>query len=75
MANEARTCWFRFLGSFDKVRTIERCIDLQLELSEYCVLNKKTKVRFDTASHLLGGLLNCVHVDVWSPSKTASLGG
>ena len=45
-----------------------------LEARDSCVLDKK-KVKFSTVNHHLHGLLDCVHVDVWGPSKTASLGG
>jgi len=38
------------------------------------VLNKE-KVKFGTDTHHLHGLLDCVHVDVWGPTKNASLGG
>ena len=75
MVDEARTGWYGFFTSFSEVRTIERCTKLQLKLSEHYVMDKKTKVRFDTASHCLGGLLDCVHVGVWGPTKTASLRG
>jgi len=46
-----------------------------LKFGEFCVLNKKTKVRFGTVIHCSGGLLDYVHVDIWGPTKTASLGG
>jgi len=39
------------------------------------VLNKKTKVKFDTTTHCSKGLLDCVHVSIWELAKTASLGG
>jgi len=45
-----------------------------LESRELCVLDKK-KVRFSTIAQHLQGLLELVHVDVWGPTKTASLGG
>jgi len=32
-------------------------------------------VNFDTAIHHMGDILDCVHIDVWGPTKTASLGG
>ena len=46
-----------------------------LKFGERCVLDKKTKVKFDIIIHRSEGLLNCVHVDVWGPTKTASFGG
>ena len=42
--------------------------------SEHSVLDKK-KVRFSTSTHRNEGLLDRVHVSVWGPAKTASLGG
>ena len=35
-----------------------------LEFSECCVLDKKTKVKFGIATHRSEGLLDCVHIDV-----------
>jgi len=32
-------------------------------------------VKFGTAIHLTRGILDYVHIDVWGPSKNASLGG
>ena len=39
----------------------------------HSVLDKK-KVRFSTSTHRKG-LLDCVHMSVWGPAKTASLEG
>ena len=39
------------------------------------ILDKKTKVKFGTTIHRIGGLLGCVHIDVWGPTKTVPLGG
>jgi len=39
------------------------------------VLDKKTKVKFSTTIHRADGLFDCVHVSIWGPFKTASLGG
>jgi len=54
---------------------LKGALTCNLKLSEHYVMDKKTKVRFDTASHCLGGHLDCVHVGVWGPTKTVSLGG
>ena len=43
-------------------------------VGEHGVLDKK-KVKFSTSTHRSEGLLDCVHVSVWGPIKTASLGG
>jgi len=45
-----------------------------LEARDSSVLDKK-KVKFDTYTHHLHGLLDYIHVDVWGPTKNASLGG
>ena len=40
----------------------------------HSVLDKKN-MKFSTSTHRSEGLLDCVHVSVWGPAKTASLGG
>jgi len=45
-----------------------------MELGEHNILEKK-KVKFYTTTHHSEGLLDCVHVSIWRPAKTASLGG
>ena len=42
-----------------------------VELGEHGVLNKK--VKFSTITHHSKGLLDCVHISIWGPTKTASL--
>ena len=39
----------------------------KLKFYEHCVLGKKTKVTFGTASHHTKGILDYVHTDVWGP--------
>ena len=39
------------------------------------MLGKKIKVKFGTAIHHTKGVLDYVHMDIWGPSKNASLGG
>jgi len=46
-----------------------------LKFGEHCVLDMKTKVKFDTTIYHSGGLLDCVHIDVWGPTRTSSLRG
>ena len=41
---------------------------------EHSILKKK-KVKFNTSTHRSEDLFDCVHVSVWGPAKTASLGG
>jgi len=43
-----------------------------LEAHKNCILDKK--VKFGTDTYHLHGLLELVHVDVWDPTRTASLG-
>lgn len=45
-----------------------------LESCEHCDLNKR-KVRFRTSINRPKGILDLAHVDVWEPSKGASLEG
>ena len=42
-------------------------------VGEYDVLDKK--VKFSISTHCSEGLLDSVHVSIWRPAKTASLGG
>ena len=56
-----------------KKGSLEGAATCNLE-GEHCVLDKK-KVKFSTSTHRSEGLLDCVHVSVWGPAKTASLGG
>ena len=63
------------LQALVKQRLLEGATICNLKFSERCVLNKKTKVKFDTAIHHVGGILDCIHIDIWGPTKTASLGG
>ena len=46
-----------------------------LKFGERCVLDKKTKVKFGTVALRSEGLLDCVHIDIWGPTKIASLVG
>ena len=45
-----------------------------MELGEHDVLDKK-KVKFNTTTHRSEGLLDCVHISIWGPVRTASLRG
>ena len=57
-----------------KKGSLEGASTCNLKLGEHGVLNKK-KVKFSTTTHQSEGLHDCVHVSVWGPAKTASLGG
>jgi len=73
MIYEIWISWFEFLGSVGKARTIGRCMTCNLKFDECFALNMKTKYKFGTTTHRSEGLLDCVHVGVWGPTKTASL--
>ena len=45
-----------------------------LGFCEHCVIRKKTKVRFGTATHCSERILDYIHIDVWGPIKMASIG-
>ncbi|KAI5338265.1 hypothetical protein L3X38_017536 [Prunus dulcis] len=47
----------------------------KLDFCEHCVLGKQTRVRFGTAVHQTKGIIDYVHLDVWGPTKTASMSG
>ncbi|KAL4341388.1 hypothetical protein GQ457_08G037140 [Hibiscus cannabinus] len=47
----------------------------KLQFCAHCVLGKHKRVKFGTAIHDTKGILYYVHLDVWGPSKTSSLGG
>ena len=47
----------------------------KLEFCDHCVLGKQTRVKFGSVIHDTKGILDCVHNDVWGPTKTASFGG
>jgi len=57
-----------------KKGSLEGATACNLELGEHSVLDKK-KLKFSTNTHHSEGLLDCVHVSIWGPAKTASLGG
>ena len=47
----------------------------KLDFYEQCVLGKQKRVKFGTAIHNTEGILEYIHIDVWGPTKTASLEG
>ena len=57
-----------------KKESLEGASTCNIELGEHDVLDKK-KMKFGTTTHHYEGLLNCVHVSIWEPAKTASLRG
>ena len=46
----------------------------KLDFYEHYVLGKQIKMKFGTAVHQTEGIFDYVHMDVWGPMKTASLG-
>jgi len=45
-------------------RSLEGASTCNMELGGHGVLDRKTKVKFDTSTHRSEGLLNCVHVSI-----------
>ena len=62
------------LQALAKKESLEGAATCNLELGEHDVLDKN-KVKFSTSTHYSEGLLDCIHVSIWGPAKTASLGG
>ena len=58
-----------------KKGSLESASTCNIELGGHGVLDKKTKMKFDTTTHRSKSLLHCVHVSIWGPAKTVSLGG
>ena len=58
--------WYSGKGqvSLKSDQALERASTCHLKARDSSVLDKK-KVKFDTDTHHLHGLLDCVHVDVW----------
>jgi transposase InsO family protein len=42
---------------------------------EQCIFGKHKRVKFNTAVHNTKGTLDCVHADLWGPSRKPSYGG
>ena len=62
------------LQALVKKGSLEDASTCNMELGGHDVLDKKTKVKFGTSAHHSESLLDCVHVSIWGPVKTASLG-
>ena len=56
-----------------KKGSLEGASTCNLKLGVHGILDKK-KVKFNTTTHHSEGLLDRVHVCIWGPIKTASLG-
>ena len=55
-----------------KKGSLEGASTCNMKLGKHDILDKK-KGKFCTLTHLSEGLLDCVHVSIWGPTKTASL--
>ena len=60
------------LAKQDLLKGVSIC---KLKFCEHCVIGKKSKVRFDTATHCTERILDFFYTDVWEPTKTISIGG
>jgi len=58
-----------------KKGSLEGASTCNMKLGGHGVLDKNTKVKFGTTTHRSEGLLDCIHVNIWAPTKTASLRG
>ncbi|KAK9054827.1 hypothetical protein SSX86_025906 [Deinandra increscens subsp. villosa] len=77
------TLWHRRLGHISDQGLLE--LSHQGYLGKYngkgagfcedCVMGKAHKVRFSTGSHISKAVLDYIHMDLWGPSRTESLGG
>jgi len=65
----------KFLQSFVKQGLLKGARTCKLEFCEHCVIEKKTKVKFGTATHCTKGILDYIHVNVWGPTKMTSIRG
>ena len=63
LAHETWHIGEKSLQALAKKRSLEGSSTCKLELGEHDVLDKK-KVKFDTTTHRLEGLLDCVHVSI-----------
>jgi len=52
---------------------LKGALTCNIEFGECCVMDKKMKVKFGTIIHHSEDLLDCVHVNTWGPTNTASL--
>ena len=64
-----------FFQTLARQGLLEGVLTCNLEFGERCVLDKKTKVKFDIVIHRSKGLLGCVYIDTWGHTKTVTLGG
>uniref|UniRef100_A0A2N9EMQ4 Uncharacterized protein n=1 Tax=Fagus sylvatica TaxID=28930 RepID=A0A2N9EMQ4_FAGSY len=56
----------------DLLKDVKTC---KFEFCELCILGKQIRVKLDIAVHLINGMLDYVHTDMWGLAKVASFGG
>ena len=47
----------------------------ELEFCEHCIFSKHKRVKFNVVVHTTEGILDCIHADLWGPSRKPSLAG
>ena len=62
------------LKALAKQELFESASTFKMKIGGYDVLDKKTKVKLGTTTLHDEGLLDCVHIDILGPAKTASFG-
>ena len=60
---------------FHKRGLLKEVRSCKLDLCEYFVLGRQTRVQFKAAKHTTKGILDYVHTDMWDPIRDSSLGG
>ena len=60
------------LQALAKLGLLKGATTRNLKFGERCILDKETKVKFDTTIHYTRGLLDCFHIDVLRATKIAS---
>ena len=58
-----------------KKGSLEGASTCNMKLGGHGILDKKMKVKFSTTTHHSEDHLDCFHISIWGPAKTASLGG
>ena len=64
----------KFLQAIAKQGLLKKASTCKLGFCEYCVIEKKTNVRFGTATHCSEEILYYVHTDAWRHDNTESIG-
>ena len=75
MTYEPRTYRESLLQALAKAGLLKGVKTCKLEFCEHCVIGKKAKVKFGTATHCTEGILDYVLANIWGPTKMAFIGG